>query len=127
VTDLSILLVEDDVRLARLTARYLEANGLRVTVVSDGLLGQAEALRRDYACLVLDVMLPSRSGLDVCRELRAVTKLPIIMVSARADAKERILGLLAGADDYLDKPFSPRELLARILAVVHRSRRGPAA
>jgi len=133
VTDASlpsikVLLVEDDTRLAQLTARYLETHGVLVTVASDGLEGQAEALRRQYDCVVLDLMLPGRDGIEVTRELRARTDVPIVMVTARGEEADRVLGLEVGADDYITKPFSPRELLARIRATVRRTRgqAGPA-
>jgi two-component system OmpR family response regulator len=122
VSTIKVLLVEDDTRLAQLTARYLETHGVVVTVVHDGLEGQAEALRRQYDCIVLDLMLPGRDGLEVTRELRARTDVPIVMVTARAEEADRVLGLEVGADDYVTKPFSPRELLARIRATVRRVR-----
>jgi two-component system OmpR family response regulator len=125
---IKVLLVEDDTRLAQLTARYLESHGVLVTVASDGIEGQAEALRRQYDCIVLDLMLPGRDGLDVTRELRSRTDVPIVMVTARVEEADRVLGLEVGADDYMSKPFSPRELLARIRATVRRVRgqAGPA-
>ena len=119
---IKVLLVEDDERLAQLTARYLESHGVVVTVARDGLEGQAEALRRQYDCLVLDLMLPGRNGIEVTRELRARTDVPIVMVTARGEEADRVLGLEVGADDYMTKPFSPRELLARIRATVRRVR-----
>ena len=125
---IKVLLVEDDTRLAQLTARYLESHGVVVTIAQDGIEGQAEALRRQYDCLVLDLMLPGRDGLEITRELRARTDVPILMVTARGEEADRVLGLEVGADDYVTKPFSPRELLARIRATVRRVRgqAGPA-
>ena len=125
---IKVLLVEDDERLAQLTARYLESHGVVVTVARDGIEGQAEALRRQYDCLVLDLMLPGRDGIEVTRELRQRTDVPIVMVTARGEEADRVLGLEVGADDYVTKPFSPRELLARIRATVRRVRgqAGPA-
>jgi two-component system OmpR family response regulator len=125
---LSLLLIEDDARLAQLTARYLESHGVHVTTAADGISGQAEALRRPYDCIVLDLMLPGRDGLQVCRELRTRTDVPIIMVTARGEEADRVLGLEVGADDYVTKPFSARELLARVRATVRRARgqAGPA-
>lgn len=117
-----VLLVEDDERLAQLTARYLESHGVLVTVAHNGIEGQAEALRRQYDCVVLDLMLPGRDGIEVTRELRARTDVPILMVTARGEEADRVLGLEVGADDYVTKPFSPRELLARIRATVRRVR-----
>jgi DNA-binding response OmpR family regulator len=125
---IKVLLVEDDERLAQLTARYLETHGVLVTIARDGLEGQAEALRRQYDCVVLDLMLPGRDGIEVTRELRGRTDVPILMVTARGEEADRVLGLEVGADDYVTKPFSPRELLARIRATVRRVRgqAGPA-
>jgi DNA-binding response OmpR family regulator len=125
---IKVLLVEDDARLAQLTQRYLESHHVLVTVASDGVEGQAEALRRQYDCVVLDLMLPGRDGIEVCRQLRQRTDVPILMVTARGEESDRVLGLEVGADDYVTKPFSPRELLARIRANVRRVRgqAGPA-
>ena len=119
---LSLLLIEDDIRLAQLTARYLESHGISVVVCHDGIEGQTEALRRAYDCIVLDLMLPGRDGMDVCRQLRGRIDSPIIMVTARGEEADRVMGLEAGADDYMPKPFSPRELLARVRANVRRAR-----
>ncbi len=119
---IKVLLVEDDARLAQLTARYLEGHGVVVTVASDGVEGQAEALRRQYDCVVLDLMLPGRDGVEVCRQLRQRSDVPIVMVTARGEESDRVLGLEVGADDYVTKPFSPRELLARVRANVRRVR-----
>jgi two-component system OmpR family response regulator len=128
LSSIKVLLVEDDARLAQLTARYLESHGVLVTITADGVEGQAEALRRQYDCVVLDLMLPGRDGIEVTRELRARTDVPIVMVTARGEEADRVLGLEVGADDYVTKPFSPRELLARIRATVRRVRgqAGPA-
>jgi DNA-binding response OmpR family regulator len=119
---IKVLLVEDDERLAQLTARYLESHGVLVTVAATGPAGPAEALRRQYDCVVLDLMLPGRDGIDVCRQLRQHLAVPIVMVTARGTESDRVLGLEVGADDYVTKPFSARELLARIRANVRRSR-----
>jgi DNA-binding response OmpR family regulator len=116
-----VLLVEDDARLAQLTARYLQMHGAVVTVAGDGNEGQAEALRRAYDCIVLDLMLPGKDGLEVCRSLRSRIDTPIIMLTARAEESDRVLGLEVGADDYVTKPFSAPELLARVRAVVRRA------
>ena len=121
-TTIKVLLVEDDTRLAQLTSRYLEGHGVLVTVVQDGVEGQNEALRRQYDCVVLDLMLPGRDGIEVCRQLRSRSDVPIVMVTARGEESDRVLGLEVGADDYVTKPFSPRELLARIRANVRRGR-----
>ncbi|MFO0659921.1 MAG: response regulator transcription factor [Polyangiaceae bacterium] len=117
-----VLLVEDDARLAHFTAEFLEKNSVRVVRASDGETAIAEASRTQFDAIVLDLMLPRRDGIDVCRTLRARSDIPIIMVSARGEEIDRVLGLELGADDYLTKPFSPRELLARLRANVRRAR-----
>ncbi|HEY6098954.1 MAG TPA: response regulator transcription factor [Anaeromyxobacter sp.] len=123
-----VLLVEDDLRLASLTKEYLEGHGVAVVHVADGRRGQDEALAGKYDAILLDLMLPGRDGLEVCREVRSRSDVPIIVLTARGEEADRVMGLELGADDYLAKPFSPRELLARIRAVVRRSkgRAGPA-
>jgi two-component system response regulator RstA len=122
VAELSVLLIEDDVRLATFTTQYLERHGISVTHVTDGRVGLREALRRVHDAVVLDLMLPTMDGLTVCRELRAHSDVPILMTTARISESDRVLGLELGADDYLVKPFSPRELLARVKASVRRAR-----
>jgi two-component system, OmpR family, response regulator len=123
-----VLLVEDDLRLASLTREYLEGHGLAVVHVSDGRRGQDEALSGRYDAVLLDLMLPGKDGLEVCREIRARSDVPVIVLTARGEEADRVMGLELGADDYLAKPFSPRELLARIRALVRRAkgRAGPA-
>jgi len=123
-----VLLVEDDLRLAALTREYLESHGLTVIHVADGRRGLEEALSGRYDAVLLDLMLPGKDGLEVCRELRARSDVPIIVLTARGEEADRVMGLELGADDYLAKPFSPRELLARIRAVTRRAkgRAGPA-
>ena len=125
---LTVLLVEDDTRLAALTAEYLEGHGVGVTHVTDGKRGLDEALRTRFDAVLLDLMLPGKDGLEVCRELRGRSDVPILVLTARGEEADRVLGLELGADDYLAKPFSPRELLARIRAVTRRARgrAGPA-
>ena len=124
----SVLLVEDDARLARFTAEYLTSHGVAVTHVADGALGLEEARRRRYDVVLLDLMLPGMDGLSVCRQIRERSDGPILVLTARGEEADRVLGLELGADDYLAKPFSARELLARIRAIVRRSRgqAGPA-
>ena len=117
-----VLLVEDDAKLAALTAEYLQSHGLDVVVAADGTKALEEARRIRFDVVLLDLMLPGRSGLDVCRELRARTDVPILILTARGEEADRVLGLEMGADDYLTKPFSARELLARIQAQVRRAR-----
>jgi DNA-binding response OmpR family regulator len=119
---INALLVEDDERLARLTAEYLEGHGVVVTRAADGNAGLDEAVKHRYDVVLLDLMLPGKSGLDVCRELRERSDVPVIVLTARGEEADRVLGLEIGADDYLAKPFSSRELLARIRAVIRRSR-----
>ncbi|MBZ4422366.1 response regulator transcription factor [Myxococcus sp. RHSTA-1-4] len=119
---LQVLLAEDDEKLARLTARYLERRGIALRVVRSGTQALLEAVQRPFDAVLLDVMLPGRNGLAVCQELRRRSHVPIIMVTARDEEADRVLGLELGADDYLSKPFSSRGLLARIHAQVRRAR-----
>jgi two-component system, OmpR family, response regulator len=116
------VLIEDDERLARLTARYLESHGVLVTWLADGRAGLEEAVRNRPDGVLLDLQLPGLDGISVCRELRARCDVPIVMISARDEEADRVLGLELGADDYLAKPFSSRELLARMRAHVRRAR-----
>ena len=117
-----VLYVEDDERRARLTASYLQSHGVRVAVVANGLEAVPEALRVRPDVVLLDLMLPGIDGLEVCRRLRARLDTPIIMVTAHGDEPDRVVGLEGGADDYIVKPFSSRELLARIRAQARRAR-----
>lgn len=118
------LLVEDDTRLAALTARYLGEHGVVVTHVDDAPRALTEAVQHAYDVVLLDLMLPGGNGLDVCEALRARRDTPIIILSARTDEADRVQALEHGADDYLVKPFSSRELLARVRAQVRRARGG---
>jgi two-component system, OmpR family, phosphate regulon response regulator OmpR len=115
-----ILLIEDDARLAGMVAEYLGEAGFRVTVAADGRTGLERLAREPYDALVLDLMLPDMDGLDLCRQLRARSDTPVLMLTARGDAMDRVVGLEIGADDYLPKPFEPRELLARLRAILRR-------
>lgn len=115
-----ILLIEDDARLAAMVAEYLGDAGLRVTIAAGGEQGLARLAREPFDAVVLDLMLPDIDGLEVCRRLRASSDLPVLMLTARGDAADRIVGLEIGADDYLPKPFEPRELLARLRAILRR-------
>jgi two-component system, OmpR family, response regulator len=119
---LRVVLVEDDERLGRLTAKYLESHGLLVTWVQDGRSGLNEVLRNRPDAVLLDLQLPGMDGISVCRELRAKTDVPILIITARDEEADRVLGLELGADDYVPKPFSSRELLARVRAQVRRAR-----
>jgi DNA-binding response OmpR family regulator len=117
-----VLLVEDDERLAALTREYLERHGAVVTVARDGEGGLAEALKGRHDVVLLDLMLPGLDGLVVCQRIRERSDVPIIMITARGEEADRVLGLEIGADDYLPKPYSARELLARIRAAVRRAK-----
>jgi DNA-binding response OmpR family regulator len=119
---ISIVYVEDDARLARLTAKYLESHGVRVSLAAEGREGVALVLRERPDVVLLDLMLPGIDGLEVCRQLRGRIDTPIIMVTARGEEADRVIGLEGGADDYIAKPFSSRELLARIRAQARRGR-----
>jgi two-component system, OmpR family, response regulator BaeR len=119
-----ILIVEDEPKLASLLVDYLHAAGLGTRVLSNGLDVAAAVRAAPPALVLLDLMLPGRDGLEVCRELRGFTDLPIIMVTARVEEIDRLLGLELGADDYICKPFSPREVVARVKAVLRRLSRG---
>lgn len=122
-----VLLVEDDVRLAALVARFLSNSGMIVTAVESGERGLEESNSNVFDAVLLDVMLPGMSGLDVCRAIRERSDVPILMLTALGDVPDRVMGLQLGADDYLSKPFSSPELLARIQAMVrrYRGRSGP--
>jgi two-component system phosphate regulon response regulator OmpR len=115
-----ILLIEDDRRLAEMVSEYLGEAGFRVSVAGDGRTGHARLGSEAYDALVLDLMLPDMDGLEVCRQLRAFSEAPVLMLTARGDAMDRVVGLEVGADDYLPKPFEPRELLARLRAILRR-------
>ena len=115
-----ILVVEDETKIARLVGDYLEHAGFEVTVAGDGETALASARRFKPDLVVLDLGLPGRDGLDVTREIRRTSNLPIVMLTARGDEADRVVGLELGADDYVVKPFSPRELVARIRAVLRR-------
>lgn len=116
-----ILLVEDDVRLAQMIETYLRQSGFVVTHASTG-MAALEAARADaFAAIILDLMLPDMDGLDICRQLRVRLRTPVLMLTARGDAMDKVIGLEMGADDYLAKPFEPRELLARLRAILRRS------
>jgi DNA-binding response OmpR family regulator len=118
----SVVYVEDDERLGRLTAQYLTSHAVEVVLVPRGDLAVAEVLRVRPDVVLLDLMLPGRDGLEICRALRERVDVPIIMVTARTEEADRVMGLEGGADDYVPKPFSSRELLARIRAQARRAR-----
>jgi DNA-binding response OmpR family regulator len=122
-----ILLIEDDPRLAKMVDDYLSGAGFRVTHAATAKAGLAEAAREAFDALVLDLMLPDMDGLDVCKQIRAKAATPILMLTARGDAMDRVVGLEMGADDYLPKPFEPRELLARLRAILRRAHTAPSS
>ncbi len=124
---LRVLVVEDEPRLAALLEDYLKAAGYAVDRLDDGreVIPAVRAAAPDV--MLLDLMLPGRDGLDICRELRSFSDLPVIMMTARVDEIDRLLGLELGADDYICKPYSPREVVARVKAVSRRLRRQPEA
>ncbi len=122
-----ILVVDDDPQIRLLVSRFLQRHGYRVSGAPDGRVMREVMARSPIDLIVLDVMLPGQSGLDLCREARIATQVPIIMLTARGDEGDRIAGLEVGADDYVTKPFSSRELLARVRAVLRRMRGRPAS
>ena len=122
----TVLVVDDDTELCQLLSEYLSTEGYVVEAVHTGRQGVERALSDEHAIVVLDVMLPDLKGFEVLRRVRAHSRLPILMLTARGDEQDRILGLEMGADDYLAKPFNPRELSARIEAVLRRTRPDPA-
>jgi two-component system response regulator CpxR len=123
---LTVLVIDDDVELCQLLSEYLVADGYLVEYRHSGRQGVDRALAGLPAIIVLDVMLPDIKGFEVLRRIRAVSRTPVLMLTARGDEQDRILGLQMGADDYRPKPFNPRELSARIEAVLRRSRPDPA-
>jgi DNA-binding response OmpR family regulator len=116
-----VLVVEDDATVSEVVVRYLEREGLTVQTASDGASALASAEVRWPDLVVLDLMLPGIDGIEVCRRLRAEAPVPVIMLTARGDEDDRVVGLDLGADDYITKPFSPRELTARVKAVLRRA------
>ncbi len=122
-----ILLVEDDARLAAMVESYLGEAGYAVAIAGDGETAIERHRTGHFDLVVLDLMLPDIDGLEVCRRIRATSDTPILMLTARGDAMDRVVGLELGADDYLPKPFEPRELLARLKAVLRRGRGESAA
>jgi two-component system response regulator CpxR len=125
-----ILVIDDDTELCELIAELLADEGLTIEAVHDGVQGLSRALAKPYALVVLDVMLPGLTGFEVLRRLRLSSRVPVLMLTARGEDVDRIVGLEMGADDYLPKPFNPRELVARIRAICRRagmSDAGPSA
>ena len=119
-----ILIIDDDGQIRQLVAKFLVGNGLRVSTARDSIEMRDVLTRELIDLMVLDLMLPGKDGLEICRDLRKTSTMPIIMLTARGDDMDRVVGLEVGADDYLTKPFNPHELLARIRAVLRRSTGG---
>jgi two-component system response regulator CpxR len=117
-----ILVIDDDAELCELVGEYLESEGFEIDAEGSGDHGADRALEQDYSLVILDVMLPGINGFEALRRIRAQSDVPVLMLTARGDDVDRIVGLEIGADDYLPKPFNPRELVARIHAVLRRSR-----
>ena len=117
----TVLVVDDEPSVRKVAAAYLEREGFAVRTASDGLDGLRQAEAGNLALIVLDVMLPKMNGLDVCKRLRATSNVPILLLTARGEEFDRVLGLELGADDYVVKPFSPRELVARVKAILRRT------
>ncbi len=122
-----VLMIEDDEALADMVAEYLGEAGYQVTSRGEAMSGLELIRRNEFDVLILDVMLPDLDGFEVCRKVRAESDLPILMLTARGDETDRIVGLELGADDYLPKPFNPRELLARLKAILRRRGAAPGA
>jgi two-component system, OmpR family, response regulator CpxR len=122
-----ILIIDDDVELCSLVTEYLASEGFKVEAVYDGERGLERALQDDYSLVVLDVMLPGMNGFEVLRRIRSSSSLPVLLLTARGEDVDRIVGLEIGADDYLPKPFNPRELVARIRAILRRTQESTAA
>jgi two-component system, OmpR family, response regulator CpxR len=116
-----ILIVDDDVELCQLITQFLEPEGFKIEAEHDGARAVERALAEQYDLMVLDVMLPGMNGFEVLRRIRALSRTPVMMLTARGDELDRIIGLEIGADDYLPKPFNPRELVARIRAILRRA------
>jgi DNA-binding response OmpR family regulator len=122
-----VLLIEDDARLAAMVADYLGEAGFRAMVAGTGAEAERRLKREAFDAVILDLMLPDMDGLDLCKRIRSDSAIPLLMLTARGDPLDRVIGLELGADDYLPKPFEPRELLARLRAILRRQRgTGPA-
>lgn len=116
-----VLLIEDDQRLSELLSTYLKQNDVEVTAFPDGTRGLTALERGSFDAVLLDIMLPGMTGLEVCRRIRQKSTIPVLMLTAKGDETDRVVGLEIGADDYIPKPFGPRELLARLRAVLRRA------
>lgn len=118
----NVLVIDDDAELCNLVSKFLTREGFQIESVNSGAHGVEKALSGSYSLVVLDVMMPEMNGFDVLRRIRAESRTPVLMLTARGDALDRVLGLEMGADDYLPKPFSPPELAARIRAILRRAK-----
>jgi len=121
----TVLVIEDDSNTAALVTLYLEREGFRALTAGDGATGLAQARRHKPSLVILDLMLPEMDGWEVCRHLRQTSDVPVIMLTARGEEIDRVSGLTLGADDYVVKPFSPRELMARVKAILRRTGGAP--
>jgi DNA-binding response OmpR family regulator len=126
-TESPVLLIDDDEELGSLLSRFLEKEGFEIHIELDGSSGLARALSGGFCAVILDVMMPGMNGFDLLRELRRTSNVPVVMLTARGQDVDRIVGLEMGADDYLAKPFNPRELAARLRAIQRRVRQVPSA
>jgi two-component system, OmpR family, response regulator CpxR len=117
----TILVVDDDIELTEMLGQYLDPEGFAVDTAHDGDTGLRKALQGACALVILDIMLPRMNGFEVLRRLRATSQVPVLMLTARGDSVDRVVGLQAGADDYLPKPFDPEELVARVRAILRRA------
>src|SRR5438105_2242307 len=122
-----ILVIDDDVELCSLVGEYLASEGFKVEAAYDGERGLERAVKGEYILVVLDVMLPGINGFEVLRRIRSTSRIPVLLLTARGEDVDRIVGLEIGADDYLPKPFNPRELVARIRAILRRTKDGKSA
>jgi DNA-binding response OmpR family regulator len=123
MTNMKILIIEDDKEIAAIEKDFLEINGFEVVIDNDGIKGKEHALSGDFALILLDLMLPGKDGISICREIREKVDIPILMVTAQMTDNDKIRGLGFGADDYIIKPFSPTELVARVKSHIVRYRR----
>ncbi len=127
MNNLNIMVVEDEPKIAQLLVDYLQREGFRVTVLNDGVHAVEMIRERQPDFLILDLMLPGKDGLTICREVRQFSNLPIMMLTAKVDEIDRLIGLELGADDYVCKPFSPREVVARVRTIQRRLQQQPVA
>jgi two-component system response regulator CpxR len=122
LTGEQVLVIDDDVEFCKLVTRFLTQEGFQIEAVNAGRAGAERALSGHHSLVVLDVMMPGANGFDVLRRIRAESRIPVLMLTAKGDALDRVLGLEMGADDYLPKPFNPQELVARIRAILRRAK-----